>query len=65
MVVSSTDSRSASNHTVASFLVSGSEGKKLSDCNLLLGNSGFPRLAGSYLCNFLEVQALNKCVLFS
>ena len=44
MVVSSTDSRSASNHAVTSFL--DSEGKKLYDCNLLLGNFGSPHLAG-------------------
>ena len=44
MIVSYIDSRSASNHAVASYLVSDSEGKKLSDCSLLLGNSGLRHL---------------------
>ena len=37
--MSFTDSRDASSHAVASFLVPDSDGKKLSGCNLLLGNS--------------------------
>lgn len=46
MVMSSNDSQSPSNHAVASFLVSVSEGRKLSHCNLSPGSSGLAHLAG-------------------
>ena len=49
MVVSSTDSWSASNHAVASFLVPDIDWKKLSNYNLLLLNSGLPHSAGTIL----------------
>ena len=44
--MSSNDSQSPSNHAVASFLVSVSEGRKLSHCNLSPGSSGLAHLAG-------------------
>ena len=49
MIASSTDFRSASNHTLASILVSDSDGKNLFDCNLLLRNFGLQHLAGIIL----------------
>ena len=49
MVVSSANSRSVSNHAVASVPVPDSERKKLFDYNLSLGNSGLPHLAGIIL----------------
>ena len=67
MIVSSTDSRSASNHAVTSLLVSDSDGKKLSDSNLLLGNFSLPHLAGIILVQFFGNSGIVdlKCALFS